>query len=52
MPENVKYRENMDFDLGLIGCYEESLSLLKQVLPEDQANHNLSMLRKDKNLLI
>jgi hypothetical protein len=33
--------------LGLMARYEESLSLFKQVLPEDQANHNLSVLREN-----
>ena len=48
LPENVKYRANMAVALGLMGRDEESLSLFKQILPEDQANHNLSILRKDK----
>jgi serine/threonine-protein kinase len=48
LPENVKYRANMAVALGLMGRDEESLSLFKQILPEDQANHNLSVLRKDK----
>ena len=46
MPENAKYRANMAVALGLMGRYEESLSLFKQILPEDQANHNLSVLRE------
>ena len=50
MPENAKYRANMAVALGLMGRYEESLSLFKQVLPEDQANHNLKVLREDINL--
>ncbi len=45
MPENARYRTNMAVALGLMARYEESLSLFKQVLPEDQANHNLSVLR-------
>ena len=51
MPENTKYRANMAVALGLMGRDEESLSLFKQILPEDQANYNLSILRKDKNSL-
>ena len=46
MPENVKYRANMAVALGLMGRDEESLSLFKHVLPEDQANHNLSVLKE------
>ena len=45
MPENAKYRANMAVTLGLMGRDEESLSLFKQILPDDQANHNLSILR-------
>jgi Flp pilus assembly protein TadD len=44
MPENARYRANMAVVLGLMGRDEESLALFKQVLPEDQANHNLSVL--------
>jgi len=46
MPENARYRANMAVALGLMARYEESLSLFKQILPEDQANHNLSVLRE------
>ena len=49
MPENMKYRANMAVALSLMGRDEESLSLFKQVLPEDQANHNLSVLREARN---
>jgi len=49
MPENMKYRANMAVALGLMGRDEESLSLFKQVLPEEQANHNLSVLREARN---
>lgn len=46
LPENVRYRANMAVALGLMGRDEESLSLFKQVLPEEQANHNLDVLRE------
>ena len=46
MPENVKYRANMAVALGLMGRDDESLSLFKHLLPEDEANHNLSVLQK------
>lgn len=49
MPENVKYRANMAVALGLMGRDEESLALFKQILPEDQANHNLSVLQEARN---
>jgi Flp pilus assembly protein TadD len=49
MPENVKYRANMAVALGLMGRDEESLALFKQILPEEQANHNLSVLQEARN---
>ncbi len=50
MPENARYRANMAVALGLMGRYEESLSMFKRVLPEDQANHNLSVLREARKI--
>ncbi|MFC1793234.1 tetratricopeptide repeat protein [Planctomycetota bacterium] len=49
MPENMKYRSNMAVALGLMGRDEESLSLFKQLLPDDEANHNLNILREARN---
>jgi len=49
MPENAKYRANMAVALGLMGRDEESLALFKQVLPEDKANHNLSVLQEARS---
>ena len=50
MPANTRYRANMAVALGLMGRYEESLALFRQILPEDQANHNISVLRQaEKN---
>jgi Flp pilus assembly protein TadD len=45
-PENTRYRMNMAVALGLMGRYEEALSLFRQVLPEEQANHNLNILKE------
>ncbi|UCC97455.1 MAG: tetratricopeptide repeat protein [Phycisphaerales bacterium] len=45
-PENMKYRANMAVALGLMGREEEALALFRQVLPEDQTVHNLSVLRE------
>jgi Flp pilus assembly protein TadD len=45
-PENKKYRANMAVALGLMGREEESLSLFKQIMPEDEAIHNLDVLRQ------
>ncbi len=47
MPENTRYRANMAMTLGLLGRYEESLFLFEQILPEEQVEHNLNVLRKD-----
>jgi len=50
MPANTRYLANMAVALALMGRYEESLVLFKQILPEDQANHNISVLRQaEKN---
>lgn len=46
VPESLKYRANMATALGLLGRQEESLALLQQVLPADQARHNAEVLRK------
>ncbi len=39
----VKHRH-----VASLGRYEESLSLYKQILPEDKANYNLSILQKSR----
>jgi len=48
-PENTMYRANMAAALGLMGRDEESLSLFKQILPEDQAKHNISLLKEARD---
>ncbi|MHC4743968.1 MAG: tetratricopeptide repeat protein [Planctomycetota bacterium] len=48
-PENARYRANMAVALGLLGREEESLALFKQILPEDQAKHNLSILCRNRD---
>lgn len=45
-PGNTRYRANMAVVLGLMGRYEESLALFKQMLNQQQAQHNLDVLRK------
>lgn len=45
-PENTRYRTNMAVALALMARYEESLSLFRQTLPEEQANHNLNVLKE------
>ena len=49
MPENVKYRANMAVALGLMGRDDESLALFRQVLPEEQARQNLSLLQEARS---
>lgn len=46
VPESPKYRANMATTLGLLGRHEESLALLQQVLPEDEARSNAEILHK------
>jgi Flp pilus assembly protein TadD len=46
VPENEKYRANMATALGLLGRQEESLALLRQILPRDKADYNAEVLRK------
>ncbi len=48
MPENARYRANMAMTLALLGRYDESLALYKQVLPKDKAEHNISILKKSR----
>ena len=40
---------NMAVTLGLMGRFEESLSLFRQVLPEEQAQNNLTILKDNVN---
>ncbi len=48
MPGNARYLANMAMTLAMLGRYEESLSLYKRILPEDEANYNLSILQKSR----
>jgi Flp pilus assembly protein TadD len=49
-PYNARYRANMAFAAGMLGRYEETLSLYYQVMPEEDAHYNLGVIceaRKD-----
>jgi len=46
MPEDARYRANMAMVLGMMGRYEESLSLYRQVLPEEDARENLTIVSR------
>jgi len=44
MPQNARYRANMALALGMLGRYDESLALAKQILAPAEAHHNLSVI--------
>ena len=49
-PANARYRANMAMAVGMLGRYDESLALYKQVMPEADAHYNLAIIceaRKD-----
>lgn len=51
-PQNARYRSNMAVALGLMGRYEEALSLFLQIQPPMEAHENMSVLaaaRKDED---
>jgi len=43
VPEDARYRSNMATALGMMGRYDEALSLYEQVVPPDEAHHNLGV---------
>jgi Flp pilus assembly protein TadD len=43
-PDDARYRSNMALALGMLGRYDESLSLYKQIMPLDEAHYNLAVL--------
>ena len=44
-PENARYRANMAVCLAFLGRDDEAMSLYRQILPENQAQHNLNIIR-------
>lgn len=48
-PENTRYRANMAATLGLMGRDEEALALYRQILPDKQANKNLTIIRQARS---
>jgi Flp pilus assembly protein TadD len=44
VPANSRYRANMALALGMLGRYDESLSLYEQVVPPHEAHYNLAVL--------
>ncbi len=43
-PNNPRYRANLAAALGMMGRYEESLSIYLQILPASEAHHNIGVL--------
>ena len=44
-PENTRYRANMAVALAFLERDDEALAIYKQILPEDQAKHNLESIQ-------
>ena len=44
LPENARYRANMAASLGMMGRFEESYALFNQVVPLNDAFHNVKVL--------
>ena len=49
VPHNTRYRANMAVALGMMGRYDESLSLFEQVVSASEAHRNLAILCKARN---
>lgn len=45
-PHNAKYQANQATSLGMLGQDTEALAVLRQILPEEKAMHNLYVLRR------
>jgi tetratricopeptide (TPR) repeat protein len=50
-PGNARYRSNMAAALGMMGRDQEALALYEQVLPETEAQYNLTVLRRARQAL-
>jgi len=50
--ENTRYRANAAVALGLLGRYDESLALFRQILPEEKALQNLEIVRQARQDVI
>ena len=44
-PENARYRANTAVSLAFLGRDDEAISLYRQILPENQVQHNLNIIR-------
>jgi Flp pilus assembly protein TadD len=45
-PGDSRYRANAAMALGMMGRYDEALALLRQVVPESEAHHNLAVIAR------
>jgi tetratricopeptide (TPR) repeat protein len=45
-PKNARYRANLALSLGFLGRDDEALAVYRQVLPESEARHNLSVIHE------
>ena len=50
-PHNARYRANMAVVLGMMGRYEESLALYRQIVPVEDARHNVAVLHRARDQL-
>jgi Flp pilus assembly protein TadD len=46
MPREKRYRANMALAMGMMGRYDESLALYKELLPTEDAEYNLNVIRE------
>jgi Flp pilus assembly protein TadD len=51
-PDHGKYRANMATTLGLLGRHDESAALLREILSDEQAQHNSELLREAHDKVI
>ena len=51
VPENTRYRSNMATALALMGRWDEAKSLYEQIIPKEQAEHNIRILQKNIKLI-
>ena len=47
-PEDARYRANMALALGMLGRYEESMSLYMMAVTPDKAHYNLSVICRNR----
>lgn len=48
-PSDARYRANLAVAIGMMGRYDEALSLFKQVMPEADAHYNLGVICEARN---